>query len=172
MVYECCDGLEFVARIQHDTAWLFLPGMTRHLERTPSDRGTEYALENSTLRIDGQTARLQLENVVRECVNNRRRAIWEHAKLNGAHFRTTGNEPGWHMEITGSEKILFVGDYGKNKYAFDTPGPVVDERARTTTYEVHDAEHELSILIQGRPCQDTMSDGDAGSRRGCIPLSW
>jgi uncharacterized membrane protein len=156
MAYECRDGLEFVARIQHDTAWLFLPGMTRHLERTPSNWGTEYALENSTLRIEGQTARLQLENVIRECVNNRRHAIWEHAKLNGAHFRATGNEPGWNMEIY-SDSIKLVLDYGASTERFATPAPIEDATAHRTTYESVNDSHRLTVTLEGGGCSDTMS---------------
>lgn len=89
--------------------------------------------------------------------NNQAKGIWQDAKLRGVDFRALGNEPGWHLEITASEKIVFVGDYGNTTYAFVTPTPSVDQQARTKTYKVQDAQHDLSILIEGRPCQDTMS---------------
>jgi uncharacterized membrane protein len=90
-------------------------------------------------------------------MNNRTTAIWEDAKLRGVDFRARGNEPGWHLEITASQEIVFVGDYGSITYGFVTPKPLVDQQARTTTYEVHDAQHHLVVLIEGRSCQDTMS---------------
>ncbi len=72
-------------------------------------------------------------------------------------FRAVGNEPGWHLEVTAGEKIVFVGDYGNIRYAFDTPEPLIDQRSRMTTYKVKGAKHELSIMIEGRPCNDSMS---------------
>ena len=61
------------------------------------------------------------------------------------------------MEITGKGKILFVGDYGKTRHAFDVPKPMVDEHSRKTTYKAKDGNHELTVMIDGRLCHDTMS---------------
>jgi len=91
------------------------------------------------------------------CINNRAKAIWEDAKLRGVDFRALGNEPGWHLEISGSEKIVFVGDYGNTVYSVVTLQPLIDQHARTTTYKVQDALRDLTVLIEGRPCNDSMS---------------
>ena len=52
------------------------------------------------------------------CKNNRAEAIWEDAKLRGVDFRAVGNEPGWHLELTAGEKVVFVGDYGTTRQEF------------------------------------------------------
>jgi uncharacterized membrane protein len=157
-VYECSDGYGFTARIEEGRAWLFLPNQTVNLPPVHSGSVAEYREGSIMFRIKGDKASLEVgETRHMDCTNNRAKAIWEDAKLRGVDFRARGNEPGWHMEITAGKKILFVGDYGSSKYAFDTPEPLTDEQERTTAYRVQDARHDLSILIQGRPCQDTMS---------------
>ena len=94
---------------------------------------------------------------VASCKNNRAMAIWEDAKLRGVDFRAIGNEPGWNLEIIKSEKIVFVGDYGQERYEFITTEPSIDRQARTTVYDVQNDKHELSVIILGRRCNDTMS---------------
>ena len=118
-----------------------------------------YSDGSITFWSKGEEALLETdENSHRNCRNNRRKAIWEDAKLNGIDFRAVGNEPGWHLEIRTGDKIVFVGDYGQSRYQFATPEPKVDQRSRTTTYEVQEAGHRAVIEIDGRSCGDTMSD--------------
>jgi uncharacterized membrane protein len=177
MVYECGDDYAFVARIQNDTAWVFLPGKTVPLLQVTSDSGRQYERDAARIWIEGAQARLETgEGVVRECVNNRRRAIWEHAKLNGADFRAVGNEPGWHMEIH-HDSIVLVADYGSATYKFATPQPLEDRALHHTTYETTNDSHSLRVILEGGGCSDTMSgeefevavtvDLDGRMLRGC-----
>ncbi|KPJ94437.1 MAG: hypothetical protein AMS18_03710 [Gemmatimonas sp. SG8_17] len=109
------------------------------------------------LRVEDGAAELELsESGVKVCVNNRRRAIWEHAKLNGADFRAVGNEPGWHMEIH-HDGIVLVADYGSATYRFATPEPIEDRALHHTTYETANDSHSLRVLLEGGGCSDTMS---------------
>ncbi|UCG85887.1 MAG: MliC family protein [Gemmatimonadota bacterium] len=157
MVYECGDDYRFVARIQGDTAWAFLPGQTVALLQVPAESGAQYELGGMALWIDGEGARLtQGDDAGWECVNNRRRAIWEHAKLNGADFRAVGNEPGWHMELY-PDVVVLVADYGAVSYEFATPEPTTDSSAIRTTYHSTNDSHQLTLVIEGRRCRDTMS---------------
>jgi uncharacterized membrane protein len=94
----------------------------------------------------------------RGCQNDPRRAVWEHAKLNGADFRAVGNEPAWNLEILQQSKIVLITDYGTNRYEFELPEPAVDREARITRYETSQNRHELIIVLRGQPCRDTMSD--------------
>ncbi len=113
-VYECPDDFGFVARIENDKAWLFLPGNTVDLPRVASTSGTNYASGGITFWSKGDVATIETDSISRiNCNNNRARAIWEHAKLNGVDFRATGNEPGWYLEISNREEILLVTDYGQ-----------------------------------------------------------
>ncbi len=80
--------------------------------------------------------------------------VWHAAKLRGVAFRAIGQEPGWLLEITNGEEILLVTDYGKNKNSYPYVEPQEDQAARKTVFQVND---NTSVLIEGKPCSDTMS---------------
>jgi membrane-bound inhibitor of C-type lysozyme len=157
-VYECSDGYGFVARVEGEKAWLFLPRKTISLPHVPSGSGAKYSEDQITYWSKGDEALLEIGSEKHtKCKNNRAKAIWEDAKLSGVDFRAIGNEPGWNLEIIMRDRIVFVGNYGQNRYEFITTGPSVDQQARTTVYEVQNDKHEMSVIIAGRRCRDTMS---------------
>ncbi len=158
-VYECDNDYVFVARIEGETAWLFLPGSTVQLPHVRSGSGAKYSDGSVTFWSRGEEAMLEVEGEEkRTCRNNRAKAIWEHAKLNGVDFRAIGNEPGWHLEISaGLESIVFVTDYGENRYEFPFVEPTVNNEAGTAVYSVSTGDHEFEILLVGGDCRDTMS---------------
>lgn len=80
--------------------------------------------------------------------------VWHAAKLRGVAFRAIGQEPGWLLEITNGEEILLVTDYGKNRNAFPYVEPQEDKAARKTVFQVNNS---TSVLIEGKPCTDSMS---------------
>ena len=80
--------------------------------------------------------------------------VWHKAKLRGVAFRAIGQEPGWLLEIKNGEEILLVTDYGKNRNAYPYVEPQEDKAARKTVFQVDDS---TSVLIEGKPCSDTMS---------------
>jgi putative lipoprotein len=157
-VYECNDGYSFIARLEGEKAWLFLPEQTSSLPQVPAGSGAKYSDGLLTFWNKGDKALFESGKVThRDCMNNPSRAIWEDAKLRGADFRAVGNEPGWHLEIKAGEKVVFVGDYGQTRYEFATPEPLNDQTARKTTYQVQNAEHELTIVLEALLCHDSMS---------------
>ena len=58
------------------------------------------------------------------------------------------------LEITNGEEILLVSDYGQNRYSFPYVEPQEDKAARRTVLQVNET---TSVLIEGRPCSDSMS---------------
>jgi uncharacterized membrane protein len=155
-VFACSDGYEFVARIEADSAWLFLPSETVETKQTSP---ATYRASGISFTLDGQNALLDGPGNRRlDCRNNRRRAIWEHAKLNGADFRAVGNEPGWHLEIRNQTQLILVTGYGSNRHEFNLPEPEVDTIARTTRYEVVQGGEKTRLVISGDSCRDSMSD--------------
>jgi len=158
-VFECDDGFHFTARTAGNTVWLFLPGQAVQLPRVRSESGTKYAGGELSLWNQGEVALLETETGPhRNCQNNPAQAVWEHAKLEGVDFRASGNEPGWHIEITLGDEIVLVTDYGQSAYRFKTPEPDIDRTARKTTYTTQEGRHRLSVELEGRACQDSMSD--------------
>lgn len=157
-VYECGEGYDFPVSIEGEKAWLFLPDQTVCLLRVSSDTGAKFSNGTISYWIKGNEAFFELENeTYRGCKSNRAKALWEDAKLRGVDFRAVGNEPGWHIEITKDDKVLFVNNYGENRYEFATPPPLADQPSRVTRYEIKEDGHEMIIVLKGEPCLDTMS---------------
>jgi len=157
-VYECNENYSFVARIEVEKAWLFLPKKTVPLSHVPSASGAKYSDGQITFWSKGDEAFIEDgQETHRNCRNNRARAIWEHAKLGGVDFRAVGNEPGWYLELKKGGNSVFVADYGQRRFEFAAPAPMIDQQGRVATYRVQANEHELIIVLQGQRCRDSMS---------------
>ena len=154
-VFSCNDNLEFVVRTDNKEAWLFLPSGTLQLPYTGAG---SYRNEQTHFQINEQVASLENSGVKHlGCKNDRRQAIWEHAKLNGADYRAVGNEPGWDLEVRSQKSIILITDYGSTRHEFTVPKPEVDKTKRITKYQAKESGHELSFIISGESCLDSMS---------------
>ena len=169
-VYQCVDGSAFTARVEGDRAWLFLRSGTVSLPQVQSASGAEHRdgamNSDSAMYSDGvisywrKAEEASLERPGRErisCTNNRAEAIWEDAKLRGADFRATGNEPGWYMEINQAYGIIFVTNYGSDRYHFEAFDSTSDEALKKTKFEASKDGHDLTVLLEGKSCMDSMS---------------
>ena len=157
-VYECNDGSEFTARVEDAKVWLFLASGSISLPHVPAASGAKFSDGAVTYWSKGESAMLERPDHQRtECTNNRRKAIWEDAKLRGADFRAVGNEPGWNLEISRQYGIQFVNNYGADRYTFPMVEAVSDQASRTTIYRTKEGGHELEIVLEGKACADTMS---------------
>jgi uncharacterized membrane protein len=166
-VFTCSDTLEFVARTDNKEAWLFLPSGTIQLPHTGAG---SYRNDQTYLQINGQEASLEASGVKPLlCKNDRRQAIWEHAKLNGVDYRAIGNEPGWTLEIQSQESIILTTDYGSTRQEFTLPKPEIDETNRITRYQSKDSDHEMILTISGEACLDSMS-GEKFSSKATVTL--
>ena len=162
-VYECPDGYSFVARTEAGKAWLFLPRRTIDLPHVPSASGAKYSNGSDTFWSKANEALIETGDGKHDgCRNNRARAIWEHAKLNGVDFRALGNEPGWYMEISNKQDILLVTDYGQRTYRFPSSTIKSDPNDRTSIYSASSNGSVIEVVIKGDPCRDSMS-GEAFS---------
>ncbi len=158
-VYECQEDYQFVARTEGENIWLFLPQKTVKLPHIISASGAKYSEGDTLFWSKGNEVMLKYDGRnYHGCVNNRKKAIWEDAKLNGADFRGVGNEPGWSFEIRKGGNITYIGDYGDTRYKFKTPEPKIQSESRRALYRVSENGHTLRIEIEGKRCQDTMSD--------------
>lgn len=158
-VYACNDKSRFTARIEGETAWLFLATGTISLPHVPAASGAKYSDGATTFWSKGEEASLERADQPRvQCENDRAEAIWEDAKLRGADFRGRGNEPGWHIEISNSYGIVFVTSYGSERYHFKTFEMTGDDAARKTIYEARHDGRKLTVVLEGGRCSDSMSD--------------
>jgi len=156
-VFVCEDRSEWVVRGDETSAWLFSPTGSRQLPAVHADSGLHYADDRFDIRIDADTARLrEADNEPTRCRNDRKRAIWEKAKLEGVDFRATGNEPGWVLEIVRGDTLVLVSDYGASRVELPLPEPSVDRQRRASRWDAG----ELVVEVMAKPCRDSMS-GDA-----------
>ena len=157
-VYECDHQFNFTARIEGEKVWLFLPYKTISLPHIPAASGVKFSDGNSLFWTKANEVMLDVNSVsYHDCKNNRARAIWEHAKLNGVDFRAVGNEPGWVLTISEGNKVMFKSNYGQTINEFITSSPVTDQNTQSTLYQASEKEHTILITLKGTPCSDTMS---------------
>lgn len=157
-VFVCEDGTEFVAQTAGGRAWVFLPSGTRVLPRLGAPPTERFGDGEVTFTWEEESASLEAPGGgTLRCRNDRRRAVWEAAKLRGVDFRAVGNEPGWVLEIIEQARIELTAEHGASHQSFELPAPLVDRESRVTTYRARDDEQELVLVIEGRRCTDTMS---------------
>ncbi len=71
-VFECGEDYSFVARIEGEKAWLFLPARTVPLPHVPSGSGAKYSDGELTFWSKGEEALLILSQLEQyNCRNNR-----------------------------------------------------------------------------------------------------
>lgn len=75
----------------------------------------------------------------------------------GMDFRAVGNEPGWILELSARDSILFATDYGRRTFRFETPQPEADPESGKTLYRLNQGGETFMVIIEHRPCQDSMS---------------
>jgi uncharacterized membrane protein len=153
-VFVCDDQATYTVRATEAEAWIFHPDGTRKLSSVAAETGVKYANANLNILIRGQEAEIgETDGITTRCRNDRRSAIWEKAKLDGADFRALGNEPGWVLEIREGNLLELVADYGASRVEVLAPEHVEDAAARSTRWDAGD----LTVEVIGRPCSDSMS---------------
>jgi uncharacterized membrane protein len=166
LVFVCEDQSSHVLRTTENGAWLFAPAGTRKLSRMRSASGAKYSDGVSVVWTKGEEALIgEVGGKLQTCHNDRRAAIWEHAKLNGADFRAIGNEPGWNLEIHEMSRVVLVTDYGASRVEVALPESVTDNEARSTRWDAG----ELTLELIGAPCSDSMS-GEAFETK--VVVTW
>jgi putative lipoprotein len=159
--YFECTGLAFTARHDPRGMFLFLPRETVLLPEVPTASGATYSNGRVSFWSKGEEAVLETEGrSYRDCRNDRRRAVWEDAKLNGVDFRAVGNEPGWYLELYDKgtpERIDIVVDYGRDYYTFPKVQRETLQAPPRTRYRAQIGAHRLDVTLEPGPCRDSMS---------------
>lgn len=153
-VFVCPDQTEYVIRANPTEAWVFRPYGSLQLPAISATVPGEYSDGNFNLRITGEQAQFgKTGSQSQVCENDRRRAIWEKAKLDGVDFRAIGNEPPWVLEIHEQSRVVLVTGYGTKRAEMPLPSPIEDRDKRTTRWNTDD----YQLVIVGQPCNDSMS---------------
>ena len=128
------------------------------LGQTVAASGVKYSGDGVVVWIKGNSAMLEVAGErITGCQEDVRASIWEHAKLSGVDFRAVGNEPGWHLEIRDGRRIDFTYSYGAESVSMPASEPTSDSAARTAVYQTQNDAHDLTVVLEGTTCSDTMS---------------
>ena len=176
--FDCDDGSYVVVEFREDSddVALFLPGETVFLPHVEAASGAKYADDGVIFWSKGQEAMLKLGGVTVSCVKNGPASVIERAKLGGADFWATGNEPGWTLELF-PDHLVLVTNYGEMRIEAPLGEPIVDQAARSTVFQAVSDDHEIEVVLQAQRCADDMSGHrfqttvelvlDGRSYRGC-----
>ncbi len=164
-VFECeasGDAFAFTTRTTAEGLALWLPPSFEHpylaMKQTPAASGSRYESEGVVVWLQGEEAMLEVAgDRFSGCRRDPKASIWEHAKLGGADFRATGNEPGWVIEIRERTIIDLSYDYGASRIRVEASEPVNDQQAMRTTWEASVDGQPLKVEISALACTDTMS---------------
>ncbi len=156
--YDCVINGYVVAdfRQSSDSMWLFLKNNTVLLPQEQSASGGKYSNGDVTFWSKGSEAMLTVAGEQDHCLENRPASVVEDAKLRGVDFRATGNEPGWTLEITGTD-IVLVTNYGQDRFEYQAANHATGEDGRTVTYASSDPAVPVTTTITGETCADDMS---------------
>lgn len=156
MMFECENDLSFVARLEGQTLWAFLPQQTLALEPTRTASGAKYQKAADYVWLKGDNAMVNYQQTLyKNCVNNRQEAIWQDAKFRGVSFRAVGNEPGWLIEITPNVHVKYFTNYGRFETVLPYKKPI--ETEQSSMFELTKNQNTLLFEIINKPCTDTMS---------------
>jgi len=165
-VFVCPDESIFVVRASATSAWLFRNGSSVRLGGVATAESLQFSGAGLSLQIDGEIGTLtEPGRAPAVCRNDRRRAVWEQAKLDGVEFRAVGNEPPWVLELREGSRIVLITEYGARRIERHLPPSTSDVASKTTRWEAGDLRIELSVAL----CHDSM-DGESFETR--VVVHW
>ena len=153
--YSCHDGSDIVVRHDGQATWLFLPGRT--LTMKPGEDGG-FIAEDVRIVENDSGAELTIANVGTQCGLDAYASVWEDAKLRGVDFRATGNEPGWHLELSVDRESRLVTQHPERNWVFTATRDGVASDGRASVFAAKESDLDLMVRLTPGPCQDTMAD--------------
>ena len=161
-VYHCSGPggtFRMVTRTRPEGLSFFLPPGFGSAHRLLAGTDGHYAAAGTEVHFRDDTADLVMpDGRYPDCVLDRRASIWEHAKLGGADFRGTGNEPGWVLEVRRQSELWLNYDYGAAELSVPILETRADPASGSTTYVGASEAGELLVTLTGASCVDTMDD--------------
>lgn len=157
-VFECLNKSAYTVRFEQARATIFLPVGTVTLPRQTSSAGAKYSDGKTSIWQRGEIALMHIGGKpLGDCYNNPREAAWEHARLNGVDFRAVGDKPGWVLEVTDRERIVFESGQGGRRIEFPFVAPKVGNASLTRTYESKTERHRLTVTAVEMECKEPLS---------------
>ena len=91
------------------------------------------------------------------CREDRLRSVWEHAKLTGASFRATGEDPAWYLEIRDGDRLDFRSALDAAPLMLAVANVRLEAGAGGATYRSSGTELEFVAEIDAATC--VVADG-------------
>lgn len=158
-VWECDGGLTLHMRnlFREKAISLELHEGARKLLQLPSASGARFGDDSVVFWTKGGTATFERKgSPVVQCREDRARSLAADARLRGVAFRGTGNEPGWVLEVGPGNTLVFVTNYGQERYEFSDSTVSGDVQTSAGYSAAHDGA-TLSATIRKEPCADDMA---------------
>lgn len=165
-VFDCDGDRAFTAKITADgqRVIITLPETRFSLPRVKFASGEKFGDDTEGFSTNGEEATLVFQgDTYQNCVSNPREAVWEEARLRGADFRATGNEPPWRLELFKRSRARFITGYDEAVYEFSSPETHEASVPNATALRYTNDDHELIVEIRNELCSDSMSGARAGA---------
>jgi hypothetical protein len=160
-VFECpaADAIEFTVRRGAAELALWLPSAfgRPYLVLSEEYVGTRFTgiYREGDVTLDLADASVELvvgDRQFRDCRENRLRSVWEHAKLSGASFRATGEDPAWYLEIRDGDRLDFRSALDPTLLTLPMAEVRVEVGAAGASYRSTRGESGLVAEISAAPC--------------------
>jgi len=155
--YQCEDLRIDVTFLGGEEAALTLPDRDLVLRRVDATAFPRFAAGGEEFAMgEGSAASLQLEGGERiSCTGTGERSPWGAARGRGILFRAVGNEPGWWVEVEGTQPptIRIYLDHGTVERVF----PQAITLANRSGFRAGGETGGIELLIVPAPCMDPMS---------------
>lgn len=148
-----CDGTIVPVVFEGGRVTVSLADRDLTLPQVPAASGARYGNGRDIFWSHGDEATIEIDGRSQTC-----RALpdpWEAARVRGIDFRAVGQEPGWFLEIDHDRSMHLVYDYMEREAT--TPAPVAVVSGARTTYTAATEAHRLTVIVEERPCRDSMS---------------
>jgi putative lipoprotein len=158
-VWDCDDGASLTMKnlLRENAIVLDLHEGPRHLPQVVSASGAKYDDGGVSFWTKGDTAMLERKGgAVVNCRENRARSVVADARARGVAYRGLGNEPGWLIEISPPDRILFNTNYGQERHAFEG-ATVTGDTASGAEYRAAHGDVQITVTVTREPCQDDMA---------------
>jgi putative lipoprotein len=158
-IFDCGNGVLFSVRAVPGEVTVFSPhalgGEVITLPQVTAASGTRYAEGGVSYWNFGALATFELrERTFADCTSSSRAAQAADARRRGVTFRARGNEPSWLLDIS-YERIGIALDLGTRRIEFPHRMPTIS--GTRATYRTFSGTQQLDVVIDGIPCNDSMS---------------
>lgn len=159
-VWDCDGGLKLRMKnlYREDAITLELHEGPRRLPHVIAASGAKYSDDYLTFWTKGSTAIFERSGSAPvNCRELRAESVVADAHERGVRYRGAGNEPGWLVEIGPGVRLLYVGDYGKDRRKYDMVTERDGSEAGALVFTAGSGSDRIAVTVTRQACSDDMS---------------